>query len=57
MNNKVIYVDFKNRTQKSNAEMQSLGMVKSFYNKLKNIFNFSSSNKPENGVYNFKKTM
>ncbi|WP_163192770.1 hypothetical protein [Clostridium thermarum] len=57
MDNKVIYVDFNSRTLKSSPKTQNISMVRSFYNKLKNMFTFSSNSKPENGVYNFKKTM
>lgn len=58
MNSKVIYVDFKNGVKKNSVALQNKqGIFKLFSEKLKNLFRFSSSNKPSGVVYNFKKTM
>lgn len=57
MNNKIIYVDFKNGTKKVDYELQNPSLIKTFYNRLKNMFHFSSGSKIENRVYNFKRTM
>lgn len=57
MSDKVIYVDFKSGVKKDSIENQNYSIFKSFYYRIKSLVHFSSSNKPVNGVYNFKKTM
>ena len=57
MSGKVIYVDFKNQAKKSNNKTENPWVLKTCYNRLKNLFSFTSGSKPVSEVSPFKEMM